>query len=135
MADQEASYEAPYERRKSARKSDLIIEVREPSRKRSWTAAQKLAILEEAAAPGAVPSEVMRRHGLSSSVFYTWKKQARALAPAGFMAIELAKAAPAPERGPGAIEIVLPSGIVVRVTGVVESRTLDLVLTGLRGRC
>ena len=70
--DDEQSYEGAYEARKSAHKSDAVYEVR-PIRKRVWTPAEKLTILQEGMAPGAVPADVMRRYGISSSLYYTWR--------------------------------------------------------------
>jgi transposase len=140
MADTENSYEAPYEHRKSARTDNLIIEVREPPRKRTWTAAQKQMILAEATAPGAIAAQVMRRHGLASSVFYAWKQRLRAPAPAGFLPVAIAEAAaPAPQSAiavaGAALEIVLPNGVVVRINGVVDARALEVVLAALQRPC
>ena len=80
--DDEQSYEGAYEPRKSAHKSDAVYEVG-PIRKRVWTLAEKLTILQEGMAPGAVPADVMRRYGISSSLYYTWRKQALSGAAAG----------------------------------------------------
>ncbi len=40
---------------------------------RRFTAEQKIAILREAEQPGVRISEVCRRHGLATSVFYRWR--------------------------------------------------------------
>ena len=45
--------------------------------RRRWSAAEKARILEEASAPGAVVSEVARRHGLSPQQLFTWRRLAR----------------------------------------------------------
>ena len=47
------------------------------SKKRRFSGAEKLKILEEARQPGMSVSEVCRRHGLSASVFYRWEAQMR----------------------------------------------------------
>ena len=47
-------------------------------KKRRYTVAQKLEILEEARAPGATVAEVCRRHGIDGTTFYRWEKQAKA---------------------------------------------------------
>jgi len=47
------------------------------SQRRSWSAQQKLAILDEARKAGMTVSEVCRRHGVSVGQFYAWEKQAR----------------------------------------------------------
>lgn len=49
-----------------------------PERRRRWRDEERLAILEEAFAPGACVSEVARRHEVSSSLIYTWRRNTRA---------------------------------------------------------
>ena len=44
---------------------------------RRWTAQEKLAILEAARQPGAMVSDVCRRHVIATAQFYLWEKQAR----------------------------------------------------------
>lgn len=48
-----------------------------PERRRRWRDEERLAILEEAFSPGACVSEVARRHEVSSSLIYTWRRNAR----------------------------------------------------------
>ncbi len=45
--------------------------------KRKYSAREKLAILEEAAQPDVTLAEVCRRHGIASSLYYKWQKQAK----------------------------------------------------------
>ena len=45
--------------------------------RRRWPMDEKARILEEAMAPGAVVSEVARRHGMSPQHLFTWRRQAR----------------------------------------------------------
>ncbi len=128
--DEEQSYEGSYEPRVRAHKSDVVIEVR-PVRKRRWSAAEKASIVGEGLAPGAVPSEIMRRHGISSSLFYTWRKQALAEAPARFMPVRIAESSPAVKseaRPANRIEIILPNGVAVRIDGAADARALGVVL-------
>ena len=47
-------------------------------RRRRWSAADKLRIVAEADEPGAKVAEVARRHEVSRSILWTWRKQARA---------------------------------------------------------
>lgn len=47
------------------------------SSKRSWTAEEKLAILQEARIPGNSVSDVCRRKQVAPAQFYLWEKQAR----------------------------------------------------------
>ncbi len=47
-------------------------------RHRRWSMADKLRIVAEADEPGAKVAEVVRRHEISRSILWTWRKQARA---------------------------------------------------------
>ena len=47
-------------------------------RRRRWSAADKLRIVAEADEPGAKVAEVARRHEVSRSILWTWRKQGRA---------------------------------------------------------
>lgn len=131
---EEQSYERSYEALVSAHKSDVFLEMRRV-RKRVWTAEEKLAILREGMAPGAVRADVMRRHGISSSLFYTWRKQELA-PPSGFAAVQIAgPAGNAPPAAPAAasrIEIVTAAGTSVRIDGAADALTLAAVLKALR---
>jgi transposase len=49
-----------------------------PERRRRWRDEEKLAVLEEAFAPGGCVSEVARRREISASLIYTWRRQAQA---------------------------------------------------------
>jgi transposase len=134
MSD-EHSDERSYEPRVSAHKSDVFLEMRRV-RKRVWTTEEKLAILREGMAPGAVRADVMRRYGISSSLFYTWRKQELTVPPAGFAAVQIAgPAGKAPAAAPPAgsrIEIVTAAGTSVRIDGSVDALTLAAVLKALR---
>ena len=45
--------------------------------RRRWSTAEKARILDEVLAPGAVVSEVARRHGMTPQHLFTWRRQAR----------------------------------------------------------
>jgi transposase len=47
-------------------------------RRRRWSVADKLRIVAEADEAGATVAEVARRHEISRSILWTWRKQARA---------------------------------------------------------
>src|ERR1700730_13121278 len=47
-------------------------------RRRRWSRQDKARIIEETLAPGARVSEVARRHGISASLVFTWRRQSRA---------------------------------------------------------
>lgn len=46
-----------------------------PERRRRWSDEQRLQILAEAFAPGACPTEVARRHEISTGQLYTWRSK------------------------------------------------------------
>jgi transposase-like protein len=48
-----------------------------PERRRRWTSAEKLRIVEESLAPESVTREVARRHDVHPNQLYTWRRQAR----------------------------------------------------------
>jgi transposase len=121
-------------------------------RRRRWSAAEKMRILEETLVPGVCVSEVARRNGMSKSLLFTWRRQARRSgedsAPL-LLPVELA--APASEtesatrvdeaerlgrrraRG-GFIEIELGDGHRVRVDADVDADALGRVLNVLARR-
>jgi transposase len=106
------------------------------SGRRRWSADEKAQILEEVTAPGAVVSEVARRHGMSPQHLFTWLRQAKRMAaasPLAFTAVVVApdpsQPAPAPCRE-AVIEIVV-AGAVIRVPPGVAAATLALVLQTL----
>jgi len=127
------------------------------TRRRKWTAEEKAALLAEVAAEGGRVAMVARRHGLSESLLYNWRSVAKASVPTNepepmeFRPIgvigrpnEAAPAllvAPGPspvagghrdERG-GKIEIALPNGVRLRVTGSVSEKALSRVLRAVKG--
>ena len=54
-------------------------------RRRRWSRDDKMRIIEETLAPGAVVTEIARRHGISTSLVFTWRRRARlaSVVPAG----------------------------------------------------
>ncbi|MDI1346465.1 MAG: transposase [Pseudolabrys sp.] len=50
-------------------------------RRRRFSKDVKAGVVEETLAPGAVVSEVARRHGLSPQQLFGWRRQARELTP------------------------------------------------------
>lgn len=71
-----------------------------PERRRRWRDEEKLAILEEAFAPGACVSEVARRWDISTSLIYVWRRNARSVgAEPAFVEAVVADAGAPP--GPG----------------------------------
>lgn len=60
----------------TARRLEVITET---GRRRWFSKDDKARIVEETLAPGAVVSEIARRHGLSPQQVFTWRRQARRL--------------------------------------------------------
>jgi transposase len=126
-----------------------------PERRRRWDAEEKARIVAEATVPDARVADLARRHGVSRSLIYTWRREAsRGLSSDGVGAVlpELVPvvvsgvcsepASPGREkrrtcssgavRPDGAIEIALPGDVRMTVRGRVEERTLRAVLGALR---
>lgn len=140
--------------RKSARSQRMEIITR-GERRRSWTLEQKSEIVAESLGSELTPTEVARKHAISSGQLYTWRRQllskpgavidramprfaAVALAPAARGASEPAPsggaAPPAPLHAGGMMEIMLPNGVSLRVDAEVDGGALGRVLDALRGR-
>lgn len=60
---------------RKARPNDVVEVVTRGEGRRRWSADQKRRIVVEAMQPGVTPTEVIRRWGLTSSLFYTWRRQ------------------------------------------------------------
>ena len=137
-----------YEVRKSSvrRGAGSGVEVRVRAvRRRSWATEDKLRIVRETLEPGAVATAVADRHGISTGLLFTWRKQMLATAMSGFVPVGVVPeaqrpeppppaAAPAAPEAPGTIEIGLPSGATVRVSGRIDPGLLRAVLAELGGR-
>ena len=121
--------------------------------RRSWTTEQKRQIVAESLGSDLTATEVARKYRISSGQLYTWRQQLVSLpssvatrTPTQFAAVELAIAvSPSPEpptavappstaHADGSIEIVLPSGVLVRVDAHVDGCALRRVLGALEGR-
>jgi transposase len=113
-------------------------------RRRRWSEAAKTAMVAEALAPGAVVSEVARRHDVVPSQLFGWMRRFRKAATAAMTPAEppvfataVAEVAPAMSalpayaEPPAAIEISVGAATVL-IRGAVESRTLAAVLKALR---
>ena len=117
-----------------------------PERRRRWGHEEKARLVAEVMVPGAKVTEIARRHGISRSLLYTWRREAeRESASSGGApmlpdlvpvmiadAREVPKASAATAKQTGAIEIVLPSGARVTIRGRIEEHTLRAVLDALR---
>jgi transposase len=120
-------------------------------RRRRWTAEQKREIVTESYGADLTPTEVARKHGISSGQLYTWRHELLGLqtpvlsrAMPRFAEVTIAPAPPSASpsvvttqrasRTSGRIEIILPSSIVVRVDAEVDEAALGRVLDVLRRR-
>ena len=112
-------------------------------RRRSWAPEDKLRIVRETLEPGAVSKAVAERHGISTGLLFTWRKQMLATAMSGFVPVEVVPEPPrleppppapvaAPE-APGTIEIGFPSALRCASRSR-RSGMLRAVLAGLGGR-
>lgn len=136
--------------RKSARLPRMEIITR-GERRRRWTVEQKREIVAESYGADLTPTEVARKHGISSGQLYTWRHellglQARVMSRAMPRFAEVALtaappsasppvvAAPRTSRSDGRIEIILPGNIVVRVDAEVDEAALGRVVDVLRRR-
>ena len=143
--------EGSYEARRSALPDRVEVRVRS-ERRRRWSDGDKLAIVRETLAPGAVAQVVADRHGIGTGLLYTWRKQMLRAAMTGFAAVEIrpeALAAPqvADDRAapvvevppkppampslPSLIEVELPTGVRLRVGADVDGPALRRVLAAV----
>jgi transposase len=97
-----------------------------PERRRRWTAAEKLRIVEASVGSGASVAEVARRHDVHPNLLHLWRRQARtgvlSVAPgrrADFVSVAVATGnAVTPPLGSGCrstIEVMLRNGRVLRL--------------------
>ena len=123
-------------------------------RRRRWGSEQKVKILTEALEPGATVSAVADRNGISRSQVYAWKRLAQRGGIPGIslngpqkqlfapVRIEAMPATPAGAIGvpvtayprrPGAIEVALTNGRIVRVDEGIEPAMLARLVAALDG--
>ncbi len=128
------------------------VEIFQERARRRWSEEDKRRLVAETMAVGGTVHGVARRYGVNTSQLFTWRKQLRAEAdrPAptaavpGFAAVTIAPAAlaapPTDAASPGAptslgsIEIELPGGERMRISGMVDPTTIATVLRVLVGQ-
>ena len=136
------------------------IEIVTRSERRRWSLDQKREIVAESLGPGLTPTEVARKHAISSGQLYTWRRELLSeqtsiitRATPRFAEVETEPAPPqhvanqpasteahrpctfaAPPRPNGLIELVLPGGVVVRMDAHVDGRALRRILSALEER-
>ena len=144
--------------RKGARMPQVEIITR-GERRRVWTLEQKQEIVAESLGSALTPTEVARKHGISSGLLYAWRQKLIGgrmtlvqQSPPGFARVEIAPphadkhdpepaTPPAPsaqdvpvQRPPGLIEILLPENVTLRVDSRVDGQALRRVLAALAAR-
>ena len=125
-------------------------------RRRRWTTEQKLALVEEAMRPGSSVAGVADRHGMSRSLLFEWRRQAREGTMPGLVGTEPEVAstlvpvrvvedppprpqAPGssrperPARSSAMVEVVLRNGRMLRVSEAVAPEVLGRLATALDG--
>jgi transposase len=119
-------------------------------RRRNYTPAEKMRIVEEAFRPGVIVTDMARRLGIHESLLYRWRRLMRAASPTGnlptfvpvTMTPEPGTAEPPtlpsapPPSGPAAVagavlEVMLPDGARVRLEGAVDPALAAAVLGAL----
>jgi transposase len=120
-------------------------------RRRNYTPAEKVRIVEEAFRPGVIVKDVARRLGIHESLLYRWRRLMRAAAPTGNLptfvpvtimpepdraepsALPSATSPPCPAAAvAGAVlEVTLPDGARVRLEGAVDPALAAAVLRAL----
>ncbi len=114
-------------------------------RRRRWSVAEKLRLVEEASRLGGSVSAVAQRHGICRSLLFTWRRQYREGAlgvgeAPRFVPVAVTGEAALPppcglaEQPLGLIEIELPNGCRLRVDREVDGHTLRRVVAALGGR-
>ena len=133
----------------SVRRVEVITET---GRRRQFSADDKARFVEETLVPGAVVSEVARRHGLSPQQLFTWRRQMRqpvaipaAPEPQTFVPAVVTPSSRPPERSlrqhrrqapedaenSGIIEIEI-DGVAVRVGRGADAATVAAVIHALK---
>jgi transposase len=120
-----------------------------PERRRRWTTAEKLRLVEETLVPGASIADIARRRDLHPNLLHVWRRQARSgvLAAAvehqaksgqegRFSAVAIAPGpsilpTAVPSSGAGVIEMEFANGSRMRVSGAVDPAMLAASLAVL----
>lgn len=130
------------------------------ARRRRWTLEEKLALVEEVSRPGASVAAVADRHGMSRSLLFDWRRQARegtmpgvvrADAASTLVPVQIVADVP-PERTTSntalphrrvarpckaatTVEVVLPNGRVLRVSDAIRPDVLGRLAAALDAGC
>jgi transposase len=109
-------------------------------RRRRWSTDDRARIVEETLAPGAVASEVARRHGISPQQLFGWRRAARrrAMESASRLCPLMLEAPTEPARPPetmhpGALLEIAVGGMVARMPLATDGSTLARIVRALKG--
>ena len=109
------------------------LEVVDTGRRRRWSDAAKLRIVEESLSAPRLVSATARRHGISNQLLFAWRKayrEGRLGAVAGFVPATIAPE-PGEAGGCGRIEIVSANGLRFVVDCAVDVEALARIMRGL----
>ncbi len=88
---------------------------------RQWSVSEKRRIVAEANQPGTNKAAVARRHGISDSQLYAWRKVLESETHGGFLSVITDAPLPSTDDGSSSsIDIVLSNGHRVTVSGPVD---------------
>ena len=112
------------------------LEIVDTGRRRRWSAAEKLRIVEESISAPRLASATARRHGISNQLLFAWRKAYREGRLGDLPGFVPAMIVPErPEKGTGTgcrrIEIVMANGRRVIVDCDVDVETLLRIMRGL----
>ncbi len=99
---------------------------------RQWSVAEKRRIVAEADQPRTNKAAVARRHGISDSQLYAWRKVLGSETHAGFLSVITDDTSPNHEDGSSSsIAIVLANGHRLTVSGAVDPAHIERLLRAL----
>jgi transposase len=110
-----------------------------PARRRRWSDEERVQILSEAFAPGALVAQVARRHDVSTGLIYTWRRNLRrraasdapAVVPGFVEAVVVEEGATESPAAHAAIVVELPGGGRVSIFGSAPPAVAAAVLKAL----
>lgn len=117
-----------------------IMDTKKSVRRKVWPEALKREIVAAASAPDASASVIARQYNVNTNLVFTWRRQftrPAQTADPGFLPVVVQPAAApsvAPSQVTDAIEIELPTGYRLRVSGTTKASALRLVLDVLERR-
>jgi transposase len=112
------------------------MDTKKSVRRKVWPESLKREIVAAASVPDASVSVIARQYNVNTNLVFTWRRQFTRpvqTADAGFLPVVVQPEAPpsvAPSQVADAIEIELPTGYRLRVSGTTKASALRLVVSG-----